>query len=135
MAIVAGVAHFGVIGRLGISGCRCFAFDHSAADGHRAVVTGDASRCGDHTVGVAELCERNRFPDYRCVADRTVIGRLDVVGQLGRELAGIDGLGVLDAIHDECVFRCGFRIDHLAPREDEVCGGDRLAVAPTGVVS
>ena len=54
-------------------------------------MAGDARRCGNHTVGVAELCERNRFPDYRCVADRTVIGRLDVVGQLGRELAGIDG--------------------------------------------
>ena len=58
-------------------------------------MAGDARRCGNHTVGVAELRQRNGLPDDSCVADRTVIRRLDVVGQLGRELAGIDRRGAV----------------------------------------
>ena len=49
-----------------------------------------------------------------------------------RHLAPVHRFRVLQAVEDERVFGGVARVEHLAPRENEVVRGDRFPVAPTG---
>ena len=53
---------------------------------------------------------------------------------LDRHLLGIDGFGVFHVVQDEGVLGGVDWIHDLAPREDEIVRGNRLAVAPARVL-